>query len=351
MKIFDYNPGFGTFSAGFETWEKNEVVETLRLMKNNQFPYNNIHKQWFLPSFCSISDYEPEKSFDLAIFQPDIGGKIGRRSKTNFTNRDFCNCLTFLKREMPEFAIFVTEIDAVALLNTAKAYVRDGFNQLSSDFVIHSLQQMGYDAYLIAIDEAGYGIPSHRSFAFYIATPQDFDLQWMDPAYTKEGVGNYKKYRTIADAIGDLGPRGDWVPYATAAQNIYQYQMRRGGHKVTWHHIQNIRAPQKETMSCIKQGQDAKSTKQVKQTKGYKRPFWTDTPILDDRFYLASSDGSCLHPNHDRPFTIREGCRLLGLPDTLSFELSVPNKEVAHGIYKSVAPAIGELMAVALCEI
>ena len=65
-------------------------------------------------------------------------------------------------------------------------------------------------------------------------------------------------------------------------------------------------------------------------------------------FYLASSNGPSIHPIYDRPFTIREGCRLSGLPDNLSFDLKVSIKEVAKMIATAVPPAMGEIASIAL---
>lgn len=348
MNILEYRPIFGTFSLGFENLGQNEVVEVLKLDKEAVFGYNNTHKQWFFNNFDEISTYKPKKSIDLAIFTPEIGGKVGSQAKDNFSFRDFQNCLDFLAREKPKFAIFCTESSAIELINTSDSYVRDGFGQLSKDEVIFQLQQMGYDAYLVAIDEADYGIPSHRRFAFYVATPKGYGFAFPKGNYTRSGRGKYKKHLTVADAIGDLGPKGEWVPYASDPQNVYQRNIRGKAQNTTWHHSRKIKDTQKETIACIREGQNASTTNAIKQRSGYNRPKWASTPTLDDKFYLVSSRYDSIHPHEDRPFTIREGARLLGLPDKLSFELKTSKTYIAENIYKSVSPIIGELMAIGL---
>ena len=350
MKIFDYNPIFGTFSAGFETFRQNEVTEVVKLSKNAEYGYNKIHKQWFLRDLTSLDDFSPQKDVDLAIFNPNFGGKLGRGWKGQFKLNDLESCLQFLKRENPDFAIFTTESTVPELLNHSKYTTRDGFGNVSYDFLIHRLQKMDYDAYLFALDEAEYGIPLHRRFAFYVATPKKHGLHMPKAFFNRSGRGEFKKFRTIADAIGDLGTIGEWVPYATEPQNVYQRNIRRGMEKTTWHFTgRNLKDTQKKTIASIKQGSNAKHTKSVKQTSGYNRPKWTDTPTsIEPNFYLPSSKGPSIHPTENRPFTFREGMRIHGLPDNLSFDLKTPHKEVAAMIHDSIAPAIGEIFSMAL---
>lgn len=350
MKIFEYRPNCGSFSLGFETFSKNEVVEVVNLAKNAEFAYNKTHKQWFLPNFNSIANYEPESSFDLAIMNPDIGENLSRKGKINFKTQNLFECLEFLRQNKPKFAIFPLDISAIPLLNTSDRYVRDANNQLSCDIIIDSLQKMGYDAYLYPLDVANYGIPVHRGFAFYIATPKNYHLKFPHGLFNAYGRGHYNKFRTIASALSDLDQLGEWVGYKTGPQNTYQRMVRRGMEKVTWNFTsRKLTQQQKETISCITQGSNARKTKSVKQRAGYNRPLWHKicSPLHLD-FYLASSSGPCLHPLHDRPFTIREGCRLSGLPDNLSFDLKVPIKEVAKMVTTAIPPAMGEIVSIAL---
>jgi len=353
MKIFEYKPFLGGLSLGLERFSQNEVVEVLNLSQIASYSYNNTHKQWFLPNFSSIKDYKTEKSYDLAILNPDLGENIGRQGKINFKTDDLFDVLSFLEREKPKFAIITANINAIPLLNTAKDYTRDGFNQVSKDIVIYFLQQMGYKAYLVAIDEANYGIPTHKHIAMYIATPNDFSLRYPKGLYNKYGRGKYNKYRTIADAIGDLGAMSEWSEYSSQPQNIYQRYIRRGMPKVTWHFIKHkITDKQRDTISHIRQGMNAQKTKTVKQSSGYNRPKWDRIcPTIDERFYMVSSPYASIHPVENRPFTIREGMRIMGLPDNISFDLKTPTKQIARMIVDSISPTIGEATAIALKSI
>ena len=350
MKILDYNPNFGTFSNGFEAFDENEVTDVVKLSKNGEYGYNRIHKQWFLHDFNPISTYEPKKKVDLAIMRPEFGENVGKRGKSNFFFYDFEACMTFLSENHPKFAIFQTELDVVPLVNNAEDYIRDGFGNVSKDRIIYKLQELGYKAHLVVLDEAEYGIPLHRSFAFYIATPYDFDFKFPAPLFTRTGMGNFRKFRTVRDAIGDLDEMGDWVSYRTDPQNLYQHYLRNEEQKVTWHHPQNIKSSIKEKVSVIKQGSNNETLLAKNRSKGYNRAKWDQIcRSMDDRFYLfSSSQGDSIHPLEDRPFTIREGCRIHGLPDQLSFELSTSKKHLAKMIHNSASPIIGKLFAIAL---
>ena len=183
-----------------------------------------------------------------------------------------------------------------------------------------------------------------------MATPVDFELNLPKPLFTATGKGMYNKYRTVCDAIGDLQKMGEWVEYRSEPQNVFQKVMRKkNGEKVTWNLPQNIKESTKEKISFVRQGSNNETPMPKYRSKGYNRAKWDDVcRCMDDRFYLVSSRlGDSIHPIEDRPFTIREGARLHGLPDNLSFDLKTPKKTVAKMIHSSPSPVIGQLFAIA----
>ena len=351
MKILDYNTGFGSLSSGFEHFSQNEVVEAVKIAQSEEYGYNSCHKTWFPRRIRTLDAIEDDFDFDLGIFRPEIGGKVARKSFKNFSSYDFEQCLAFLKRTMPKFAIFQTEVEAISLLNTADSYVKDGFGQKSKDIVIKSLQNMGYDAYLMVLDEADYGIPIHREFAFYIATPKNFSLGVPKPLFTKTGRGQYSKYRTVAEAIGDLSNLGEYVSYSSPPQNAFQRYLRNPNGKVTHNFISvKLRESIRKRIPSIKQGSNNESPIPNNRSKGYNRAKWDDIcRCSSPQMYLVTDKkGDGIHPLQNRPFTIREICRLHGLPDSLSFELKTSAKDICSSIYTSPAPAIGELLSMAM---
>lgn len=354
MRILDYSPNFGTLSAGFEHFRDVEVTDVVKLPKDAEYGYNSIHKQWVLPSFGPILTYEPKKHVDLAILNPNFGENVDRKGSSNFFFYDFQDCLDFLDEHLPTFAIFQTEPEAVKYMNTAPEYIRDGFGHLSKDRVVYNLQKMGYKAHMVVINEADYGVPLHRKFVFYMATPKDFDLVIPKPLFTATGKGVYSKYRTVGDAISDLQHMGEWVKYGSEAQNSYQKRLRneKAG-RVTWHLPSKIKETTKKKISLIKQGSNNETNIAKSRAKGYNRAKWDDIcRCMDTQFYLASSKQDSIHPIKNRPFTIREGCRIHGLPDQLSFDLKTPRKTIAKFIHNSPAIGIGEILALSLgCEI
>lgn len=349
MRILEYRPNFGTFSAGFENIGDNEVTEVVQLSKDAVYGYNRIHKQWFPSSLESISTFRVEDSVDLAIFNPSFGGKVGRKGRSNFFFYDFQDCLNFLGNNEPRFVVFQTEVDVIPYLNVG-GYVRDGFGQVSRDRLVEKLWGLGYKPYLVVLDEADYGVPLHRSFAFYVGTPLDFDFVLPGGFYSASGRGGYRRFRSVCDAIGDLGVMGDWVEYGVEAQNVFQLAMRCDQRRVTWHHAPKIKKSQKEKIASIRQGSNNDTPVARGRSKGYNRAKWDSIcRCMDDQFYLTSSkQGDSIHPIENRPFSIREGCRIHGLPDNLSFDMKVPRKSLATMIHNSVAPVIGEIFAIAL---
>lgn len=351
MKILDCEGNFGALSSGFEHFYRNEVVEAIKITKNGEYGYNSIHKTWIPRQKMSFSSLDGDLKADLAIFRPDIGENIARKGRKNFKFNDFQATLDFLGDFLPNFAIFQTEVDAIPYLNTADSYTRDGFGQLSKDIVINQLQSMGYKAHLLVLDEADYGLPIHRDFAFYIATPKDYNLGVPKPMYTATGRRGHKKYLTVRDAISDLGNLGEYVNYSSPAENSYQRIMRNENGKVTHNFIRfKLKERARKLIPTIVQGSNNETKKPNSRSKGYNRAKWDDIyRCSSPNFYLATDKiADSLHPIANRPFTIREGCRLHGLPDQLTFDLKTPQKAIATMIHQSVSPAIGELLAITL---
>lgn len=350
MKIFEYKPKIGGFTIGMEKIGTNEVVEVAGINRTEAYPYNSTHKKWFLPEHSQISEYETKTDYDIAVLHPDVGENLASKGKKKFKTGDLYDCLRFVEYEKPKFAIISTDINTVPLLNRGKNYVRDGFNELSKDIVIQNLQRRGYRAYLIVMDEANYGVPVHREIALYVAVPFDFTLKIPKGQYNKYGKGKYKKFRTVKDAIGDLGEMGEWAPYATEPQNEYQNYLRGNQPHVTWHFVQKkLKKEQFKIIRQVKQGENAGDVKSVNKNNRYKRPKWDEIcHSLDHKFTTVSSNRQCIHPLHHRTFTMREGMRIMGLPDSVSFDLKDSQVVIRKMIVNSISPIIGEVIALGL---
>ena len=354
MKILDCEGNFGCLSSGFENFSQNEVVEAIKIAKDGEYGYNSIHKNWIPRVKRSFSDVDSNLKVDLAIFRPEIGENIARKGAKNFSFNDFQASLDFLAEILPKFAIFQTEVDAIPFMNTAEDYVRDGFGQISKDTVVNQLQQMGYKAHLLVLDEADFGIPIHRDLAFYVATPNSYVLGRPKKLYTATGRHNYKKYVTVRGAISDLGNLGEYVNYSSEAKNMFQKKMRNSNGKVTHNFVRfKLKSRARKLIPTIQQGSNNETKVPNSRSKGYNRGKWDDIyRCSSPSFYLATDKiGDSIHPIANRPLTIREGCRLHGLPDKLTFDLKTSQKSIANMIHKSASPAIGELLAILLGSI
>ena len=351
MKILDCEGNFGCLSSGFEHFSQNEVVEAIKIAKDGEYGYNSIHKSWLPRTKRTFSDINGDLKVDLAIFRPDIGENIARKGSKNFKINDFQASLDFLAEILPKFAIFQTEVDAIPFLNVADDYTKDGFGQVSKDIVVNRLQQMGYKAYLLVLDEADFGVPIHRDLAFYIAAPSDCRIQQPKVLYTSTGRHGRKKYMTVRGAISDLGNLGEYVSYSSEPKNMFQAKMRNPNGKVTHNFVRfKLKERARKLIPTIQQGSNNETKVPNARSKGYNRAKWDDIyRCSSSNFYLATDKvGDSIHPIANRPFTIREGCRLHGLPDQLTFDLKTPQKSIAMMIHQSASPAIGELLAILL---
>lgn len=346
MNVIEYNTDFGPLSAGLENFDGVETTDVVGLSKDAVFPYNSIHKTMAYQSPASISDYDPSEDIDIAIFRPDFGGKLSRNFSANFKFDDFQRCLDWIKKYNPTFSIIQTEPEAIKLLNTSENYVRDSSDQLSRDKIIETLLQMGYKAHLVVIDEADYGVPVHRKFVFYIVTLTDFTLNIPRGLFTATGKGNYNKYRTLNDAISDLDTMGEWTKYASSPKNAYQKHLRNEySYRVTWHHEPKIRESSKKKIAERRNEKDPYKRKSNGPNIAKADEI---IPNLNEDFYRATSTGYSIHPTEDRPLTIREGARILGMPDKLSFDLKTSKAKVGKMLYNNPSPIIGELFGLSL---
>ena len=109
-----------------------------------------------------------------------------------------------------------------------------------------------------------------------------------------------------------------------------------------WNHDKDYQYA--DICSFIKQGSNAKKTKEISQVSGYyrMRPDVPCNPLHHD-FYRVSSRGPSIHPIEDRPLTILEGAYLSGIYMNL-WEQNVNKKIAGDMISRAMAPSVSWIL-------
>lgn len=328
-KILDFDHGLGGLSNGMEIFGDFEVIGAPWLNEKTNLCYNLNHKNLF-----EIGVYDLHCDYDIALFNPYFGDNFLRRGSNNFDFSEINQVIDFLKSSQPDYAIISTKPEVVQYLGNVELPTYTADNWPVYDYICFGLKDY-YRTFQFVIDGAEYGIPQHKKMNFYLcvhkkAHSADFSI----PAKTHSIK---KGFVTIQNAIGDI----EGNDYGVYSSNFIDF-CRQDKPRLTWH---ECKFEKQKQCSYIQEGGSAKTTKELTQKTGYIRPkYHKICPNLDFEFYKLSSKRASLHPIVNRPFTIREGARLFGLPDTYVWNNNLKKHEIALMIYNSISPIFGKVI-------
>lgn len=342
MRIFEFNPGLGTFSSGFEQYGGHEVVEVQKITSKEIFSFNLTHKNGFSHDNSDFIDKKRLKKHDLAILKPNFGILMTQKRFKELNLDELWSCLAYLEEIRPKIAIIITPTSVISPLNMAFDYVTDGFGMVSKDIVVKSMQKSDYMVWQLVVDQVQCGVPMYYPVNFYVAIRNDLgsvnDMRYPTIHY---GITRGKMpYTTILDALSDMPTEehGDYKKYPTSPINTYQAWCRQHvGSEIT--HNEPRIEPQEITshLKFVKQGVPLSKVAQIKENKG-KRAILARPAKIGHNFHLIKGNGACIHPTCHRAFTIREGARLHGLQDHLRFRSDVASSLQAKMIHESISP-------------
>ena len=182
-----------------------------------------------------------------------------------------------------------------------------------------------YDAQVLTVDAADYGVPQRRERVFIFASREGRKLTLPDPTHAVSPAGDQRRFATCWDAIGDLDarefdtallPRGRWAPLLPSIPEGHNYQ---------WHTPRGGGEPlfgwrTKYWSFLLKLAKD--------------RPSWT----------LQAQPGPATGPFHwrSRRLSVREMARLQTIPD--SHEIVGSYQSARRQIGNAVPAAIGDLL-------
>lgn len=263
---------------------------------------------------------------EVVIGGPPCQGfsRLGRQAKLerpeNELWREYLRCV-----EMSKPYVFV--IENVPELLKDSAY----------DGIVKEAERLGYTTVADILNAADYGVPQRRRRTFIVGSRIGSPRLPQPTHQSGETLfSNLPKWRTVRDAIGDLPlqptnlNRHDVKKSGPLALERYSHIPPRGNRKNLPDHLQ---------LECWKNRNPSSGGA----TDLMGRLSW-DAPALTIRTqFLKPEKGCYLHPEANRPLTVREGARLQTFPDDFNFVGS--NFQVAKQIGNAVPVELARRIA------
>ena len=197
---------------------------------------------------------------------------------------------------------------------------------LEFKMLLKAVRKLGYDVKYDVLNAADYGVPQRRRRAFVIGSRVG------EPTFPEPVL----RRRTVADAIGDLSRLPDGanlhVGRKPLASSVERYKcVPAGGNR-----FDLLTARPDLTPECWKR-------KKTGSTDVFGRMLWNEpSPTIRTEFFKPEK-GRYLHPEADRPITLREAARLQTFPDKFLFVGS--SVQVAKQIGNAVPVLLAETIA------
>lgn len=213
--------------------------------------------------------------------------------------------------------------------------------------LIAHVDECGYDADVVKIEAADFGVPQMRSRVLVVGRRRDLNL----PHFTlPEPFRTPEKYMTVKEAIGDLpSPPADGKSHPEVANHAREVRLSStnlerlrhippgGGREHLPPHLQlpcHVNNPSHRHMD-------------VYGRLHWDRPSGTITARFD-----SFTRGRFAHPEEHRSLTLREGARLQTFPDDFVFAGNREDaaRQIGNAVPVSLATVIGEQLRACLAS-
>lgn len=231
----------------------------------------------------------------------------------------------------------------------ATAFVMEQVPQLldSSEYVAlrRKAKALGYNVDARVLNAADFGVPQKRRRAFVIGL-RGADPNWPDPSHgdpEKLELGR-QPWRTFRDAVADLPlqPNGvNWhQPRSPRPESVIRYRAvpPNGGNRFDME--RNLRASGHGdlVLPCF-------ARKRTGTTDVFGRLWWDRPAVTIRTEFYKPEKGRYLHPEADRPITVREAARLMSFSDTFVFPLTQSMTSVGRQLGNAVPPRLAARLA------
>lgn len=207
--------------------------------------------------------------------------------------------------------------------------------ELGSAFkvVAQHLQELDYYTVFDVLNSADYGTPQTRQRLLLLGSRDGEAVRMPVPTHSRDGTGGLPKWRTLADAAGDLvDPEPDFYRFCPAKEK-YLRQVPEGGN---WRDLPE--AVRKEALGRAFDSWGGRSGFFRRLSWGRPSPALTTRP--------DSKATSLCHPTELRPLSVREYARIQEFPDDWTFAGPVRKKyeQVGNAVPLGLGEAAGRAL-------
>ncbi len=224
--------------------------------------------------------------------------------------------------------------------------------------------------YLIRVEKIysqEYGIPQRRKRVFIVGNRLGHNFQMPKPTLMISGQIFRNSDATISHAIGGLpiptNSKSDELSYKSSPIDEFDTLLRNGSNKVTEHYYPEINGIQSERICALKPGQSMRDLPEKLQHKSFRKRanrrvadgiptekrggapsglkrLHANEPCLT---ITGAAIRELIHPQANRPLTIRECARIQTFPDSFVFQGNASQK--IRQIGNAIPPMLARIFA------
>lgn len=237
-----------------------------------------------------------------------LGRRVRRRDHRNGLFREFLRALDEMRPEK----FLVEEVPAFLQWWSGKASMS-------------AARKMGYTVEGGVLDAWEHGVPQRRRRAFLLGSLND-GIEWPEPVPEDDRL-------VVVDAIGDLPFESSWKGMDVTTRCVEETLLRIRGIPPGGSRLD---LPERLLPRCWKD-HDSGSADVMGRLR------W-DLPSVSIRCeFIKPAKGRYIHPEADRPITLREGARLQSFRDSFRFRGSMTS--IARQIGNAVPPRLAQALA------
>lgn len=218
-----------------------------------------------------------------------------------------------------EMARLVKEVRPIAVMMENVPGLADRGAYLLRELV-KTLKEAGYVVNYEVLQLADYGVPQNRRRLVLLAG-KGFEIKMPAPTHDRLGANGLPTWKTLADAIGDLGK----------AVLLSEANKAGGPSRFNWHVVRSLSEDNQARIKASLPGssraalpKDLRPACHQESDKGYTNVYgrmtWEQLPVTITGGCTTLSKGRFGHPEQLRTISVREAARIQTFPDTYIFD-------------------------------